>query len=151
MRLAGWPVVVLLGAGSVLGACRPPAQETAPPAPVAQRKHSPALAMFMRSRMNPPFSRITFFMFHAEGQEASALLSAVEALAEATRQVAVWPDPPTVTEQAREVFFEYARQAEKDAAHLVEIVRSGDRDGMVRAFEDVQRRCDNCHHYFRND
>jgi hypothetical protein len=107
----------------------------------------------MKTRMNPPFSRISFLLFH-EGEtdasiDASMLPSSAEDLARTAETLGKWQDLPGESEQSKQVFFEYATSLRSDALKLVGAIRDSQWENAAKIFESLHRKCDSCHHFFR--
>lgn len=110
----------------------------------------------MKTHVNPPFSKISFLLFHEGEDEASGInpdvlpASAAE-LARAAERLSMWPDPPSGSDQSTLVFREYAQSLKNDAARMVEALKSPRRDSAISVFESLRKKCDSCHHFFRYD
>jgi hypothetical protein len=115
----------------------------------------PELGVFMKTRVNPPFSKISFLLFHdGEGDgdlDPSALPASAGELAAAAEQLGKWPELPGQSPQSKLVFNEYAGSLRSDSLALITALGSGQRDGAVKAFESLRKKCDSCHHFFRYD
>jgi len=73
----------------------------------------------MKTRVNPPFSKISFLLFH-EGEtdaniDAGTLPVSADELARAAEQLGKWTDLPGESEQSKQVFYEYATSLRTDA------------------------------------
>lgn len=141
-------VVVLVG----LPSCSSPAERTRD---VRVPSQGADLGQFMKTHMNPPFSKISFLLFH-EGEDDSELdpemlPASVSGLAAAAERLSKWPDLPGESSQSRLVFHEYAEALRIDANKLIEAVHGGQHDAMVKTFESLRKKCDSCHHFFRYD
>lgn len=116
---------------------------------------SSELGVFMKTHVNPPFSKISFLLFH-DGDDGIAIgpdvlpASAAE-LARAADRLSKWPDPPTGSAESTLVFREYAESLKGDALNLSEALRSPQRTGAIKVFESLRKKCDSCHHFFRYD
>jgi len=114
-----------------------------------------ALGIFMKSRVNPAFSKLSFLLFHEDDHERdgdpSALSASANELARAADGLVGWPDLPGESEQSKLVFHEYADSMKADTGKLVESLRSNQMDSARRLFESLHRKCDACHHFFRYD
>ena len=142
-------VVVLGGVLSCAGAADPP------PRPVRDPTKTTELGLFMKTRMNPSFSKISFLLFHDEDSEididpAELPKSAAE-LVRAAERLTKWPELPGESEQSKLVFAEYADSLRTDAVKLTEALRTSQHDGARKVFESLHRKCDACHHFFRYD
>jgi cytochrome c556 len=114
---------------------------------------STELGIFMKTRMNPPFSRISFLLFHDgetdAGIDASMLPSSADDLARTAEMLGKWVDLPGESEQSKQVFYEYATSLRTDALKLVSAIRDSQWDNAAKIFESLHRKCDSCHHFFR--
>jgi hypothetical protein len=111
------------------------------------------LGIFMKTRVNPPFSRISFLLFHDgetdAGIDASMLPSSADELSRAAEMLGKWEDLPGESEQSKQVFHEYATSLRTDALKLVSAIRDNQWDNAAKIFESLHRKCDSCHHFFR--
>jgi hypothetical protein len=141
-------VVALAGPAS----CSSPVER-----PVAPRapSQSSELGVFMKTQMNPPFSKISFLLFHDDEGDSEVdpaeLPASASLLAAAAERLGKWPDLPGESQQSKLVFHEYADALRNDARGLNEAARDNQREAMVKAFESLRRKCDSCHHFFRYD
>lgn len=117
--------------------------------------HTTELGIFMKTRINPSFSKISFLLFHdedsAEDVDPSALPASADELSRAADILRKWPDLPAESEQSKLVFHEYADSLKTDAAKLVDALRARQVDNARKVFESLHRKCDACHHFFRYD
>jgi len=114
---------------------------------------SSELGIFMKTRVNPPFSKISFLLFH-EGEvdasiDAGMLPASADELSRAAEQLGKWNNLPGESEQSRQVFFEYATSLRSDALKLVTAIRESQWENAAKIFESLHRKCDSCHHFFR--
>jgi hypothetical protein len=142
-------VVIGLAIGS---SCSPPAERPRAPRDPSQVSE---LGVFMKTAMNPPFSKISFLLFH-EGEDESELDPGqlpgnVSQLVATAERLTKWPDLPGESPQSKLVFHEYADALRNDTRVLSDAVRDSQRDAMVKAFDSLRRKCDSCHHFFRFD
>jgi cytochrome c556 len=141
-------IVVLVG----LSACASPA---AGPRLGRDPSKTTELGLFMKTRINPSFSKISFLLFHDEDSDTeidpAALPASVGELASAAEKLSKWPNLPAESEQSKQVFDEYAESLKTDAVKLVESLRGKQLDGARKIFESLHRKCDACHHFFRYD
>ncbi len=125
------------------------------PRVVRDMSKSSELGVFMKTHVNPAFSKISFLLFHeGEGDaevEASQLPASASALANAADQLTRWQALPGESPESRLVFFEYAESLKKDANNLIAALAGGQRDVAVKVFESLRKKCDSCHHFFRYD
>lgn len=105
------------------------------------------LARFMRESVNVPFS---FAVFEAEQQQRPRRVQhAAVVLQDAVANLVYWPEPPAVSEPARDVFYTYARQLERQVSWLEVAAREHDADQTAARLEDIRQTCNTCHHFFR--
>jgi cytochrome c556 len=141
-------IVVLAG----LSAC-----SSAPAGP--RLAHDPTktteLGLFMKTHVNPSFSKISFLLFHDEDSDTeidpSALPASAAELATSAERLSKWPNLPGESDQSKQVFDEYAESLKTDAVKLVESLRGKQLDNARKTFESLHRKCDACHHFFRYD
>jgi cytochrome c556 len=140
-------IVVLAGLLSCSGPADPPT--------IRDRTKTTELGIFMKTRMNPSFSKISFLLFHEEDSETeidpAALPASADELARAADMLGRWPDLPGESDQSRLVFHEYADSLKVDAGKLIQSLRANQLDGARKIFESLHRKCDACHHFFRYD
>jgi cytochrome c556 len=140
-------IVAVVGLSSCSGAER--AQTARDPT------HTTELGIFMKTRINPSFSKISFLLFHdedsAEEIDPAALPASADELSRAADVLRKWPDLPAESEQSKLVFHEYADSLKTDAAKLVDALRARQADNARKVFESLHRKCDACHHFFRYD
>ena len=141
-------IVVLVG----LSSCSSPA---AGPRLGRDPTKTTELGLFMKTRVNPSFSKISFLLFHDEDSDAeidpAALPASAAELASAAERLAKWSTLPGESEQSKLVFDEYAESLRTDAVKLVESLRGKQIDSARKLFESLHRKCDACHHFFRYD
>ena len=125
------------------------------PRPVRDPTKTTELGLFMKSRVNPSFSKISFLLFHDEDSpgdvDPAALPASAGELSRAAERLSKWTDLPGETEESRLVFTEYAAALKTDAVKLVDALRVGQREKAKAVFESLHRKCDACHHFFRYD
>lgn len=113
------------------------------------------LGIFMKTRVNPSFSKISFLLFHEEDSDEdidpAALPASADDLSRASEVLGKWPGLPGESEQSKQVFSEYADSLKSDAGKLLEAVRGKQLDSARKVFESLHRKCDACHHFFRYD
>jgi len=107
------------------------------------------LSNFMKKSVNPPFSKLSFLLFHGEESAREELVGAAGDLAAGAADLHAWAQPPGDSPQARQVFYEYAAAMKLDANQLVEAVRGGSTQAAQQRFEKLREKCDSCHHFFR--
>lgn len=106
----------------------------------------------MKTQINPPFSKLSFLLFH-QGEpselDPSMLPVAAEELAAATTTLSEWSTPYGDSAQAQQVFFEYAASLRNNAANLVRAVAADELESAQKIFVELRGNCDSCHHFFR--
>jgi cytochrome c556 len=141
-------IVVLVG----LSACSSPA---AGPRLGRDPSKTTELGLFMKTRINPSFSKISFLLFHDEDSDTeidpAALPASANELASAAEKLSKWTSLPGESEQSKQVFDEYAESLKTDAVKLVESLRGKQLENARKIFESLHRKCDSCHHFFRYD
>src|SRR3954471_9419593 len=104
-------IVVLVG----LSACSSPA---AGPRLGQDRSKTTELGLFMKTRINPSFSKISFLLFHDEDSDTevdpAALPASANELASAAEKLSKWTSLPGESEQSKQVFDEYAESLKTD-------------------------------------
>lgn len=141
-------IVVLVGLSSCSGSA---------PGPRVARDASKntELGLFMKTRVNPSFSKISFLLFHDEDSDTeidpAALPASAAELAGAAERLSNWTNLPGESDQSKQVFDEYAESLKTDAVKLVESLRGKQLDNARKTFESLHRKCDACHHFFRYD
>lgn len=114
-----------------------------------------ALGMYMREHVNPAFSQLAFMLFHSEEEEGGeqdvgkTLRHSSRELRKATEQLVKWDELGSYSKQAMQVFHEYAALMKTDVVKLDAAIHDDKLDDARAAFENVQRKCDSCHHFFR--
>jgi cytochrome c556 len=133
-----------------LGACSGSSERA-----VRQPSTSSELGAFMKIHVNPSFSKISFLLFHDSDSDSdldpTELPASASALVQAAERLSKWPHIPGDSAQGKLVFTEYAEALTNDARNLVNALRDGKPDSMVKAFESLRKKCDACHHFFRYD
>lgn len=117
-----------------------------------KRSELTELSLFMKTQINPSFSKLSFLLFHQGDPselDPSMLPAAAQELAAATTKLSEWPTPYGDSEQAQQVFFEYAASLRNNAANLAQAVAADDHEGAQKNFEELRGNCDSCHHFFR--
>lgn len=112
------------------------------------------LGVFMKTELNPPFSKLSFLLFHGDDGgdvDPAALPAAASELALASEKLGQWKDAPGDSEQGKLVFYEYAEALKSDADSLAGAITSKDKAGAIKVFESLRKKCDSCHHFFRFD
>jgi hypothetical protein len=115
------------------------------------------LGLLMKNEINPAFSKLTFLVFHGEEMEEDPVKLRTEmtrhgeTLLNSLARLRGWPQPPTVTEEGREVFFTYALSVDKSAQQLLDAIGRSDNATAAKQLESIAKACNNCHHFFRLD
>lgn len=145
-------IVMLAG----LSACSSsgPSSAQGPRAP-----HGPSrnieLGLFMKTHVNPSFSKISFLLFHDEDGDTeldpTMLPTSADELARSADLLSKWSELPGESEQSKLVFEEYAESLKTDAVKLVDALRGKQLENARKVFESLHRKCDACHHFFRYD
>lgn len=108
------------------------------------------LGVFMKTKLNPPFSKLSYLLFHDEtAGDATELAAAATAMITASEELMKWPSPPGDDEQGRLVFYEYAGTLKRDASELLDAVKANDKAAGQQQFTELRKKCDSCHHFFR--
>lgn len=107
------------------------------------------LSIFMKKKVNAPFSKLSFLLFQDGESDTAALTATAGDLAVAASELHAWSKPPGDSAQARQVFYEYAAAMKADATQIVSAAQAGDRDKAALRFEKLREKCDSCHHFFR--
>lgn len=140
-------IVVLAG---VLSCSGPKSQPT-----IRGPSKTTELGIFMKTRVNPSFSKISFLLFHEEDSETeidpATLPASADELARAADQLGKWPELPGESDQSKLVFHEYADSLKADATKLIQALRGNQIESARKVFESLHRKCDACHHFFRYD
>lgn len=150
-----WMLRAVLATGALALLCSCSSAGSAPREARVQSRSS-ELGVFMKTYVNPPFSKISFLLFHGEADEAAGINSDVlpasaNELAQAADRLSKWPELPSGSTQSTLVFHEYASALRNDALHLIEALKKPQRDAAARIFESLRKKCDSCHHFFRYD
>lgn len=148
--------IVLSACAAATLACGPSAQSSGG-ATTGQKVllEKSRLGVFMKSTVNPPFSKISFLLFHNEDEPQEGvdpvleIVKATNDLAESSQKLAEWAVPPTESVEAKTVFFEYAQNLQRDVQALQQALGAKDIAKAQLVFEELRRKCDSCHHFFR--
>lgn len=115
-------------------------------------RHSPELNRIMNLRVNKPFSQLTFYVFHSNGDyDFAEIARTVEKFLAGVKEVRAFRDPPVSSEQGREVFSTYLEGLEGDGHRLAAAVSKQDSSAMHKLVGKLSRTCNSCHHFFRLD
>ena len=114
-----------------------------------------ALTMLMKNEINPAFSKLTILVFHGDDMQEDPrkvrgeLSNAAKVLQSAIGQLRTWTQPPTSTDQGRDVFYTYASSVDASAQRLLDAVRQNDNATAAKQMKQIADTCNNCHHFFR--
>jgi hypothetical protein len=141
-------IVMLAGLSSCSGSAEGPRAARDP-------SKTTELGLFMKTRVNPSFSKISFLLFHDDDSDTeldpAMLPASADELARAAERLGKWPELPGESEQSKLVFNEYAESLKTDAFKLVEVLHGKQWDSARKIFDSLHRKCDACHHFFRYD
>jgi len=147
-------IVMLAGLSSCSSSSPGSGSAEGPRAPHGPAKNT-ELGLFMKTHVNPSFSKISFLLFHDEDSDGdldpTMLPTSADELARSADRLSKWPQLPGESEQSKLVFDEYAESLRTDAVKLVESLRGKQSDNARKIFESLHRKCDACHHFFRYD
>jgi hypothetical protein len=149
--------VVLLGCGGAQPTQSEAKFEEAKPVDVTKPppkdyRHSPVLNAIMKNEVNKPFSKLTFFVFHSDGEiDFTEIAKTAAEFQQGVAKARAFPDPPVESEQGREVFGTFLEQLERDGKGFTAAVTQKDARGMKMLVARLSRTCNNCHHFFRLD
>jgi cytochrome c556 len=149
---------VMLGCGRPQATVAEPTFQEATPvantpaAPPKEYRHSPILNGIMKNEVNKPFSKLTFFVFHTDGEfDFNEIAKISTELQHGIAKARAFPDPPVESEQGREVFATFLEHLDRDANKLVDAVAKRDARTMRSSIARLSKTCNNCHHFFRLD
>jgi len=130
-----------------------PRDDQTPPKRNGERQaKSPILNAIMKNEVNKPFSRITFFVFHSDGEfdwvEIGRSTTEFQA---GIAKAKAFPDPPVESQEGREVFATFVENLESDSNKLAEAIGARDSRQMQVVISRLSKTCNNCHHFFRLD
>ncbi len=136
---------------AVVGAC----SKAATPASSPPNGKLKALHKLMKFEINPTFSKLTFLVFH--GHELDEEPDAVQAemrrsasvLQAAVQRLREWKQPPTESQQGREVFYTYANSVDRATVRLVAAIERSDLPSAEGDLQAIASACNSCHHFFR--
>jgi cytochrome c556 len=149
-------LALFLGCGSAQPKSTDPTFEEAEPTtekpPPKDYRHSPVLNAIMKNEVNKPFSKLTFFVFHSDGEfDFTEIAKTAEEFQQGVSKARGFPDPPVESEQGREVFGTFLEQLDRDAKKLTAAVGLKDARTMRASIARLSKTCNNCHHFFRLD
>jgi hypothetical protein len=113
------------------------------------------LTLLMKNDINPAFSKLTFLVFHGDSMQEepqrlrSELSTSATLLRSAMGQLRTWKEPPTSTEQGRDVFYTYANSVDESAQRLLDAIARNDTNTAARHMKQIANTCNSCHHFFR--
>lgn len=116
-----------------------------------------ALGQLMKNEINPAFSKLVFLLAHADKMDEdpravrTELQVAGTNLRTAIGKLRAWQNPPTESDQGREVFLTYAASIDSMTSSLIESIGRDDRTAALGQLEQISDTCNNCHHFFRLD
>ncbi len=143
--------LILIGILALVGAC---SEAQLPPADPPSNKVT-ALGLLMKTQVNPTFTRLIVLVFHSEDLEADAetiqteLQQAGAVLQGVVARLRVWDEPPTKSQEGREVFYTYANSVGAASARLAAAIERNDNPAAARELQQIANTCNNCHHFFR--
>jgi hypothetical protein len=146
--------LVLVALPFVIGGCT---KQNTPPgnSGMTDDARITALTLLMKNDINPAFSKLTFLVFHGATMQEDPqklrieMLNAATMLRRSMGQLRTWSEPPTGTDQGREVFYTFADSVDVSTQRLVEAIQRNDGNGAARQMEQIADTCNNCHHFFR--
>jgi cytochrome c556 len=150
-------VVGLLAACSGQPAARRQEQPQPPQQQQPSRSHeeyrrSSELNRIMKNEVNKPFSKLTFFVFHSDGDfDFSEIAKTTAEFRAGIADARNVPDLPVDSDEGREVFTTFLESLDRDASKLSDAVAKHDGGGMQAMLGKLSRTCNNCHHFFRLD
>jgi hypothetical protein len=120
--------------------------------PAKEYRRSPVLNKIMKNAVNKPFSKLTFFVFHSEGNfDFSEIDKTTREFHEGISQARAVTDLPVDSAQGREVFTTFLENLDHDCLRLSRAIASHDGNTMQSMLARLSRTCNNCHHFFRLD
>jgi cytochrome c556 len=113
-----------------------------------------ALAALMKDKVNPAFSKLTFLVFHGSDQDdAEATRVEMQRNAQVLRgslaDLHTWSALTTKTPEARDVFYTYAVDMDRQARQLYDAIARRDGNAAMVQMQSMADTCNNCHHFFR--
>ena len=125
---------------------------TASNAPQKEYRHSPVLNAIMKNEVNKPFSKLTFFVFHSDGDfDFNEIAKTTAAFHIGIAKARAFPNPPVQSQQGREVFATFLEHLDRDCNRLSTAIAQRDGRKMRVLLGKLSRTCNNCHHFFRLD
>ena len=138
----------------VLAGCAKPVPANEPHAGATIRKLE-ALGALMKNQINPAFSKLVFLLAHADNEDPRAVRAELQTaggnLRKAIGELRMWHDPPTESDQGRDVFLTYAASIDGMTLKLIDAIGRDDRASALGQLEQIADTCNNCHHFFRLD
>ena len=121
-------------------------------APEKEYRHSPVLNAIMKNEVNKPFSKLTFFVFHSDGDfDFDEIAATTAAFHAGIAKARAFPNPPVQSQQGREVFATFLEHLDRDCNKLSNAIAQRDGRRMRVLLGKLSRTCNNCHHFFRLD
>ena len=106
----------------------------------------------MKNEVNKPFSKLTFFVFHSDGDfDFKEIAKTTAEFHAGIAKARAFPDPPVESEQGREVFATFLEHLDRDCNQLSTAIQDRDGRKMRHLLGKLSRTCNNCHHFFRLD
>lgn len=120
--------------------------------PPQDYRHSPILNSIMKNEVNKPFSKLTFFVFHSDGDlDFPEIEKTTTELYAGIAKARAFPDPPVSSEQGREVFATFLENLDRDCTKLISATAQRDKREIRALLGKLSKTCNNCHHFFRLD
>jgi hypothetical protein len=126
-----------------------------PPPDRAPDAQFTALTALMKNDINPAFSKLTFLVFHGDDlqEDPNAVRSEMQRAAMVLRgsigRLRDWSEPPTQSQEGKEVFYTYAVSVDHQAQALFDAIERRDNTTATTQMQDMADTCNNCHHFFR--
>jgi hypothetical protein len=114
-----------------------------------------ALGALMKNEINPAFSKVVFLLAHGDSmpEDPRAVRGELEVagnnLQRAIGKLRLWHNPPTESDQGRDVFLTYAGSLDGMTSKLMQAIGANDRQAALGQLEKIADTCNNCHHFFR--
>lgn len=113
------------------------------------------LGALMKNDLNPPFSKLTFLVFHGkDAAEDPATVRAemqrsIAALRASIARLRTWQNPPVTSEEGKDVFYTFASSLEASSMRFEKALGTNDTTTASSALSQIAKTCNNCHHFFR--
>jgi hypothetical protein len=112
-----------------------------------------ALGLLMKNEINPAFSKMVFLLAHADEEDPRTVRNELEIasinLRTSIGKLRLWHNPPTESDQGRDVFLTYAASIDGMTGKLIDALGREDRKTALGQLEEIADTCNNCHHFFR--